>query len=669
MTFWDKVINQNKIDSSLITELSDLSYKSIGGKRQPPRGANKDIVNIGTIPFQTTPAPDKITQDMIIDYQKNQDKPYIDPAGNEYKYFPSTFKFDVASLKQPPYVSVKVDKDIRPAKPQDIEDLKELGIRISDVIVPQKTEDWNQLKEELKTLKYVLTNGHPVMDSDGNVISHTALATTEATQYRTDIKEKEAKIAKIKQEIKDANDFLKQIPKHIEDFKKNIQENKDIELETARENKENIAKYEETLRLVNQNRMKFLQKEPNESDVDYLQRMNNIEAERYDTNLYQEKARLEQVVKLKLNLKNVIRKDDLIENVVKSFTGDQIFLINKQWAGIQEYFLETFGFNNANLTTNDVVNEITAILEKILNPLTAYEIEKEDTVTTAKNINPATSNTDFEFGTENNSFYIGDTVSNKHLWLKIGQKQSAKVVFFSTNLNQQGSFNQIRKQGNPREERISHLFFDYLKIDANIFTEVFEDKQDVSSLYDLLESKYSLQPITGIKSRVINSMTGSRRWGWGISHPDEELPTYAKFGNLTILLNKLFYKNILSLKTKTGHTIDGLKNTKVSDALVEVIMKMYYNENIDSLLKTLSNAEKHLLNSILYMAGLHKKFKSNPNETLEDLKERFKICEGEIISGNNNPEVLKELKDILLKLHHLNAISLQAIKKYLKQFN
>ena len=102
MSFWDKVINQNKIDSSLITELSDLSYKSIGGKRQPPRGANKDIVNIGTIPFQTTPAPDKITKDMIIEYQKNQDKPYIDPAtGNEYKYFPSTFKFDVASLKTP----------------------------------------------------------------------------------------------------------------------------------------------------------------------------------------------------------------------------------------------------------------------------------------------------------------------------------------------------------------------------------------------------------------------------------------------------------------------------------------------------------------------------------------------------------------------------------------
>ena len=69
------------------------------------------------------------------------------------------------------------------------------------------------------------------------------------------------------------------------------------------------------------------------------------------------------------------------------------------------------------------------------------------------------------------------------------------------------------------------------------------------------------------------------------------------------------------------------------------------------------------------MAGLHKKFQSKHNETLKELKEIFKVCEGEILSGNNNPEVLKKLKEILLKLHHLNAISIPAMTKYLEQFN
>ena len=64
MTFWDKVINQNKLDSTLISELSDLSYKSIGGKRQQPRGANQDIANIGTLPFEATITPVRITKEM-----------------------------------------------------------------------------------------------------------------------------------------------------------------------------------------------------------------------------------------------------------------------------------------------------------------------------------------------------------------------------------------------------------------------------------------------------------------------------------------------------------------------------------------------------------------------------------------------------------------------------
>ena len=84
------------MDSSLISELSDLSYKSIGGKRQPPRGAKEDIVNIGTIPFEATITPDKITKEMIMDYQKNKDRGYIDPITNiEYKYIPTGMNLDV----------------------------------------------------------------------------------------------------------------------------------------------------------------------------------------------------------------------------------------------------------------------------------------------------------------------------------------------------------------------------------------------------------------------------------------------------------------------------------------------------------------------------------------------------------------------------------------------
>jgi hypothetical protein len=53
---------------------------------------------------------------------------------------------------------------------------------------------------------------------------------------------------------------------------------------------------------------------------------------------------------------------------------------------------------------------------------------------------------------------------------------------------------------------------------------------------------------------------------------------------------------------------------------------------------------------------------------IQDSDSKFKIIEGEIIAGNNNPEVFQELKEVLMKLNHLGAISLAGIKTYLKQF-
>ena len=80
------------------------------------------------------------------------------------------------------------------------------------------------------------------------------------------------------------------------------------------------------------------------------------------------------------------------------------------------------------------------------------------------------------------------------------------------------------------------------------------------------------------------------------------MSNYAKFGNLVVLLKRRFYKNLLSIKTKSGHTIEGLKNTKVSDTFVEIIMKMYRDDAVDGLIKNISNTETGLHNSIVYMA-------------------------------------------------------------------
>jgi len=671
MTFWDKVINQNKKDSSLITELSDLSYKSIGGKRQEPRGAREDIVNIGSIPFEATITPDRITKEMIMEYQKNKDRGYVDPITNvEFKYIPTGMTLDVADLLP------KYKNDTNLGRPPTRDDVKTYRVNRGKLInnLRKAKIDLADVIEKIKVSEELINKGKKKPYKKAGVVQYQPLTPTERTAEEAKLATNQTAKSMIENDIKGLEADIEQERLNAEEASKLIDENKAIEIQQAKDNKENLLKYKEDLKVLNTGRMNFLEREPNESEADFLTRMKNIETERYDTNLYQEKAKLEQAVRFKMNLKNIIRRDDIIENVVKSFSGDQIFLINKNFAGIQEHFIESFGFDNPNLTTNDIVDEIVNILDKILNPPTAYEIQSETTTTAPTrsiqrvsivDTSGATVPTDFEAGVDDgNTYYIGNTTTNKHIFFKIGQKNK-NVVFYSTSVNSQGSFMAVRERAPPREETLNYLLFEYLGMDKKVLDKIFKGHQNINGIYEVLETDYGLQPITDIKTYKLQTR---RVFGWGISHPDEEIPTYAKFGNLVILLNKLFYKNILSLKTKTGHTIDGLKNTKISDTLVEIIMRMYRDENVDGLIKNLNSTETNLYNSILYMAGLHKKFKSKHNETLEDLKERFKVCEGEILSGNDNPEVLKELKELLLKLHHLNAISIHAIRKYLKQF-
>ena len=64
MSFWDKIAAQNRLDSSYITELNDISYRSTNGVREKPRNLKEGIVDIGTLPFQVNPPQTQITKEM-----------------------------------------------------------------------------------------------------------------------------------------------------------------------------------------------------------------------------------------------------------------------------------------------------------------------------------------------------------------------------------------------------------------------------------------------------------------------------------------------------------------------------------------------------------------------------------------------------------------------------
>jgi hypothetical protein len=163
--------------------------------------------------------------------------------------------------------------------------------------------------------------------------------------------------------------------------------------------------------------------------------------------------------------------------------------------------------------------------------------------------------------------------------------------------------------------------------------------------------------------------------GAGLLPHKEVITKHANFGKNIILLDKLYYKNVLSIKDKRMHSVEHLPNIKVSDTLADIIISMCKNDHpTKQTLDTLSSSEKQLYDLLLYVSGLRKKHINKTENTsvkdanIKELKKRFKIVEAQIQAGNNNPVVKAELKEIINKLVLYHVISQNNGKKYLQQY-
>ena len=133
-------IKQNK----LISQLSEISYRAINGKRQNARNFNEGTLNVGTMNFNT--APDKITKDMYLDYQKSeQEKHYIEGT-NKLQYDP-TGLFDPTTgdrsidLVQPTSISYWA-----PGAPGTTQEATEEDVN-------NQTNAWRQLHKDVDNFK------------------------------------------------------------------------------------------------------------------------------------------------------------------------------------------------------------------------------------------------------------------------------------------------------------------------------------------------------------------------------------------------------------------------------------------------------------------------------------------------------------------------------------
>ena len=389
--------------------------------------------------------------------------------------------------------------------------------------------------------------------------------------------------------------------------------NKALKYRIDKSNKEKLQKYNNEMAIINSGKFN-LEQQPNEDNDHFLQRLkSNSEIEVPDANL--ENAKLQTMIKFKDKMKEIIRSEWKIESVISridrfNFVDNRLFLL-KRWELFKTSFIKLFGVNNPNVEVNDIVAFMNSFIDGNgnIDDNTIKQFRKEEKTVSASPV--------------------------KLMSIDLFNKMKKQDMMNYLNENNIGYIEEGAKQ-------------DYLK---RVYSKYFY-KDDV---YRPQKTPSSTPSKTPLKS------------GTGIIH--ENIPEHSHFGNVILLLKKLYFKNILSVKYPSLLSISTFKNVKVSDKFVNIIMNMI-EKHYPSLhdLSLLSSIEKQIFDRLIAIGGINKHLSHNTNDkTVQQLKHRLKLIENEIEAGNDNHELKKELSVILHSLKDFGVIEHKQIKDYLNQ--
>jgi hypothetical protein len=661
MSFLNKRVEDSIKQAKLLAQMSEMSYRSLNGTRQTRSSfINNDLKEQ---PDTDKPAVGSLTSEMIAQYKREQEEQnkYVDPStGDEFQFAPAGI---APTLKAP--ALVPVSSLGAPATVADVETEKNNYDTILQNLRNKKKERKDKIREGKEKEKQV-TELDPKTDK------------AKIATLKKDIATLLTEVNNIQNvDIPPLETALEQSEKDIEMLKDNIKENEIIVRDQEKENKQKLKEYQDTFNIMNKNRYQVTQ-DPTETDADFIARIQSLEKLAFDPNIFKDRAATEGNKKFMKNLKDITRDEVKISEIVKSFTSpEEVFLINSNWSYILNRLKSVFGVNNPAISANDYNIQINEQLNEIQSgktPITVVAPTPGASSTTASATAPtgvALTNldhtdgtlSDFVIGIENNSLFIRNIAENKAIYIKIANKNGLKHILFSNSTSDEGNFRAFKFVGNDSfsfKKMLSTLKLDE-KLNKDIKIRLFGTNKVKEDLYDFLQTTYKLT------SEVAKPFIESGKVIMGYGLKTESIPDICHFGKNIILLKKLYYNNILSVKNKKMHAIEYFTNVKVSDNFVDVILQMCKNSKPN--INNLTQDEKQLLDTLLHVCGIKSSANSSKkDDVVNELKNKFKLAEGQLRAGNNNPLVIKELKDILKKLTLYNVVTLKNSKDYLKQF-
>jgi hypothetical protein len=144
-------------------------------------------------------------------------------------------------------------------------------------------------------------------------------------------------------------------------------------------------------------------------------------------------------------------------------------------------------------------------------------------------------------------------------------------------------------------------------------------------------------------------------------------PLYHQFGNKIINKSKLD-NNILMMRYKNGINITKHPTKSVSKTFANIVRNMLIDKNpsYDDLDK-LDEEEKSYLHEICSYCNVIDRFSiPTPNKNSDEKEsDRFQLLIGQLKAGNNSKEMIKELKQLLIKFRTKRKLPIQEINEIL----
>jgi hypothetical protein len=116
---------------------------------------------------------------------------------------------------------------------------------------------------------------------------------------------------------------------------------------------------------------------------------------------------------------------------------------------------------------------------------------------------------------------------------------------------------------------------------------------------------------------------------------------------------------VLNVKYPSLASIPALPKVDLSEELRDLLLDLTQTGRLDQrLYAALSKEDKHTFDMLAHRAQVDEQLglRVSKQEQKEDLKQ-FEIVRGEILAGNDAPELLKELKNYVLKFLREGTIS------------